>query len=78
MVHDSIKISVDFDFGTSKAKSMDLLSKELGEHESIDFIGITGSKFMYIADLSEPQDLSVYVPKTAQLNEPTIGLNTSK
>ncbi|MBA7636128.1 hypothetical protein ES703_43743 [subsurface metagenome] len=64
--------------GTSKAKSMDLLSKELGQHESIKFIAITGGKFLYIGgylrDLSELQDFSVYVSKTAQMNEPTIGI----
>jgi len=65
-------------FGTSKAKSMDLLSKELGQHENIDFVGISGAKFLYIGgilrDISELQDYSAYVSKTAQMNEPTIGL----
>ena len=65
-------------FGTSKAKSMDAVSKELGQHENIDFVGITGGKFLYIAgylrNISELQDLSVYVSKTAQMNEPTIGI----
>ena len=31
-------------FGQSNAKSMDALSKELGQHESIFYIGIAGGK----------------------------------
>ena len=65
-------------FGTSKAKSMDLLSKELGQHESIKFVAITVGKFLYISaflrDISELQEYSVYVSKTAQISEPTVGI----
>ena len=65
-------------FGTSNAKSMDALSKELGQHESIFYIGITGGKYIYISaflrDISELQEYSVYVSNTAQISEPTIGI----
>ena len=65
-------------FGTSDAKSMDSVSKELGQHESIRFVGIAGGKFLYITaylrDISELQDYGAYVSKTAQISEPTIGI----
>ena len=65
-------------FGTSDAKSMDVVSKELGQHESIRFVGITGGKFLYITaylrDISELQGYGAYVSKTAQIREPTIGI----
>ena len=65
-------------FGTSNAKSMDALSKELGQHESIFYIGITGGKYIYISaflkDISELQEYSTYVSNTAQISEPTIGI----
>jgi len=65
-------------FGTSKAKSMDAISKELGQHESVFYIGIAGGKFLYISgylrDISELQDYSTYISKTAQISEPTVGI----
>ncbi|MBY8986239.1 MAG: winged helix-turn-helix transcriptional regulator [Candidatus Lokiarchaeota archaeon] len=65
-------------FGPSNAKSMDALSKELGQHESIFYIGIAGGKFLYISaylrDISELQDYSTYVSKIAQISEPTVGI----
>jgi DNA-binding Lrp family transcriptional regulator len=65
-------------FGTSKAKSMDVVSKEVGQHESVRYIGITGGKFIYISvflrDISELQDLSTYVSEAAWISEPTIGI----
>ena len=65
-------------FGTSNAKSMDVVSKELGQHESVRFVGIAGGKFLYITaylrDISELQDYSAYVSKTAYISEPTIGI----
>lgn len=65
-------------FGTSKAKILDLLSDELGQHENIDFVGITGGRYMYVAgylrNISKLQDFSTYVSKTAQISEPTIGI----
>ena len=65
-------------FGTSNAKSMDAISKELGQHESVMFIAITGGKFLlisgYLRDITELQDYSSYVSKTAQMSEPTIAI----
>ena len=65
-------------FGTSNAKSMDAISKEIGQHENIIFIAITGGKFLlisgYLRDITELQDYSSYVSKTAQLSEPTIAI----
>ena len=64
--------------GTSNTKSMDTVSKELGQHESIRFIGITGGKFLYITaylrDISELQEFSVYISKAAHMSEQTIGI----
>jgi len=65
-------------FGTSNAISMDVVSKELGQHESIRMVSIAGGKFLYIPGLlrniSELQDYSSYVSKTAQISDPTIGI----
>ena len=65
-------------FGTSNAKSMDAVSKELGQHESIFYIVIAGGKFLYVAgylkDITELQDFSGYVSRTAHISEPTIGI----
>jgi len=65
-------------FGTSNAKSMDAVSRELGQHESTKFVGIAGGSFLYITaflrDISELQDFSVYVSGTAQISELTIGI----
>ncbi len=65
-------------FGISKAKFMDVVSKELGQHESIFFIGIAGAKSLYIhallRDISELQELSIYVSKTAQISKPFVGI----
>jgi len=65
-------------FGTSSAKSMDAVSKELGQHESIRFIGIAGAKFLYITaylkNISELQEFSSYVSNTAKISDPTIGI----
>jgi len=65
-------------FGRSKAKSMVVVSKELGQHESIKFVGITGDKFLYVSaflrNISELQDFGNFVSKTAQISEPTIAI----
>ena len=65
-------------FGNSNAKSMDAVSKELGQHESIKFVSVAGGNFLYITaflrDISELQDFSVYVSGTAQISKPTIGI----
>ncbi|MFW9946946.1 MAG: winged helix-turn-helix transcriptional regulator [Promethearchaeota archaeon] len=65
-------------FGISKVKSMDLVSKVLGQHENITFVGIGGQKSLYIyailRDISELQELSIYVTKTAQISKPFVGI----
>ncbi len=65
-------------FGRSNAKSMAAVSNELGQHESIKFVGITGDKFLYISaflrNISELQDYGAYVSKMAQISEPTVGI----
>ena len=74
----ALKYLVVLIYGTSKAKSMDEVSKELGQHESIHYIGISGGKFLQISgflrDISELQEYTTYVSKTAQISEPIIGI----
>ncbi|MFX1566888.1 MAG: winged helix-turn-helix transcriptional regulator [Promethearchaeota archaeon] len=65
-------------YGTSNGKSIDDVSKELGQHENIYFIAIAGGKFLYIVaylrNISELQDFTSYVSRTSQISEPTIGI----
>lgn len=65
-------------FGTSKAKSMDAISKELEQHENIYGIVIASGKFLMIVgllrDISELQEFSVFVSRTAQFDDSTIGI----
>ena len=65
-------------FGTSNAKSMDIVSQELGQHECVRMVSIAGGKYLYISgylrNISELQEYSSYVSKVAHLSEPTIGI----
>jgi len=65
-------------FGTSNAKSMDVVSKELGQHESIRMVSIAGGKYLYISaylrNISELQEYSSYVSRVANINEPSVGI----
>ncbi|MFW9823210.1 MAG: winged helix-turn-helix transcriptional regulator [Candidatus Thorarchaeota archaeon] len=65
-------------FGTSNAKSIDAINKELGQHESIYYVVNAGGKYLYVSalirDLSELQEFGSYVSKTAKITEPTIGI----
>ena len=65
-------------FGKSNAKSIDAISKELGQHECVDGVGILGGKLLYVGvllrDVSELQELSGYVSRTGQISEPTVGI----
>ena len=65
-------------FGTSKARSLEAVSKELGQHENVEFIAIAGGKFLYISgflrNISELQDYSSYASKVSQIDNPTIGI----
>ena len=72
----ALKYLVIIIFGTSNAKSMDAVSAELGQHESIYYIGISGGKYLqisaYLRDITELQDFCNYVSRTAHISEPTI------
>jgi DNA-binding Lrp family transcriptional regulator len=61
-------------FGASKARSIDDVIKELGQHENIYFVVIAGGKYLYISafvrNLSELQEFGSYISKTAQMSEP--------
>ncbi|NVM19322.1 MAG: winged helix-turn-helix transcriptional regulator [Candidatus Lokiarchaeota archaeon] len=65
-------------FGTSNARSTDAVCKELGQHESIFTTAIASGKFLYISamlrNISELQDYSSYVSRTAQINDPNIAI----
>jgi DNA-binding Lrp family transcriptional regulator len=65
-------------FGSSNAKSLDSVSKELGQHENIFTIAIASGKFLYITgflrDITSLRDYSTYVSKIAKISEPTIGI----
>ena len=65
-------------YGTSNSRSMEAVSKELGQHENILSIAIASGKFLYISAIvrnrSELQDYSSYVSRTAQISDPTIGI----
>jgi len=65
-------------FGISKAKSLDAACKELGQHENIYAIATASGKFLCIAgfleDITSLRDYSAYVSKTANISEPTIGI----
>ena len=65
-------------FGTSNAKSLDIVSKELGQHENIYIVVIGGGKYIsipaYVRSISELQDFVGYVSRTGQISEPTVGI----
>lgn len=64
--------------GTSSAKSMDLVSQELGNHESIYLVTIASGKYLYIGaylrNISELQEFTSYLIKTSQISDPSIGI----
>ena len=64
--------------GNSSAKSMDLVSQELGNHESIYLVTIASGKFLYIGaylrDISELQEFTSFLTNTSQINDPKIGI----
>ncbi|MFX0136821.1 MAG: winged helix-turn-helix transcriptional regulator [Candidatus Hodarchaeota archaeon] len=65
-------------FGTSNAKSLNTVSKELGQNENVVSVAIASGKMMYISgflrDISALRDHSAYVSKTAEMSEPTVGI----
>ena len=64
--------------GPSNAKSMDLVSQELGNHESINLVSIASGKYLYIGaylrNISELQEFTTFLTKTSQINDPKIGI----
>jgi DNA-binding Lrp family transcriptional regulator len=64
--------------GVSSAKSMDLVSQELGNHESIHLVTIASGKYLYIGaylrDVSELQEFTSFLTKTSQISDPSIGI----
>jgi DNA-binding Lrp family transcriptional regulator len=65
-------------FGVSKAKSLEDVSKELGQDENVEFVAIAGGKFLYVSgylrNISELQDFSSHVSKVSQIDNPTVGI----
>jgi len=65
-------------FGTSNAKSLDAVSKELGQHVNIYSVAIATGKMLYISsylrDITGLRDFSTYISKTASISEPTVGI----
>jgi DNA-binding Lrp family transcriptional regulator len=65
-------------WGSSDATSLDAICKELGQHENIFSIAIASGKFLYISaylrNISELNDYSNYVSRTAQISDPTVGI----
>ncbi len=76
--HIALKYLIVNIFGRSNAKSMDVVSKELGQHENTFVIAIASSKNLYITgylrDITSLRDYSAYVSKIANISEPTIGI----
>jgi Lrp/AsnC family leucine-responsive transcriptional regulator len=67
-------------FGISKARSMHLVSKELGNHKNVNFVGIAGRKSLtistFLSDISELQELGNFISIAAQISEPFIGIKS--
>ncbi len=65
-------------FGISKVKSLDAVCKEIGQNENVHGIATASGKFLFIAgylkDITSLRDYSTYVSKTANISEPTIGI----
>jgi len=65
-------------FGTSNAKSLNAVSKELGQNENVVSVATASGKMMYISgflrDISALRDHSAYISKTAEMSEPTVGI----
>jgi DNA-binding Lrp family transcriptional regulator len=65
-------------YGISNAKSLEAVSQELGQHESVDNVAIATGKMLYISgilrDISELQEFSSFATNTAQISEPTVGI----
>ena len=66
-------------FGRSNAKSLDVVSKELGQHEGVNMVCIMAGKFLYIKiylrSIADLQEYSSHISKVAQISEPNVGIN---
>ncbi len=66
-------------FGRSNAKSLDIVSNELEQHEGVNMVCIMAGKFLYIKvylrNIGELQEYSSYITKIAQLSDPIVGIN---
>jgi DNA-binding Lrp family transcriptional regulator len=66
-------------FGRSKAKSMDAVSKELGQHEGVNMVLIMAGKYLYIKtylrSIADLQEYSRHISNVAQISEPIVGIN---
>ncbi|UCC19456.1 MAG: AsnC family transcriptional regulator [Promethearchaeota archaeon] len=64
--------------GASSAKSMDLVSQELGNHENINLVTIASGKYLYIGaylrNIAELQEFTSFLTNTSQISDPTIGI----
>lgn len=65
-------------YGTTKARSLDALSEELGQHKSVYGISVGSGKYIcvfgFLRDITGLRDYSAYVSKTAQISNPIIGI----
>ena len=66
-------------FGRSTAKSMDAVSKELGQHEGVNMVLIMAGKYLYIKtylrSIADLQEYSGHLSNVAQISEPIVGIN---
>jgi len=64
--------------GQSSAKSLDIICDQLGEHDNVSAAGYAAGNRLYIIchlrDITDLQELSVFVTKTGQMENPRIGI----
>lgn len=64
--------------GYSTAKSLEKICDEIGAHKSVNAVGYAAGSWLYIIchlrDITELQELSVFVAKTGQMQNPRIGI----
>jgi len=61
--------------GISKGQNLNTISKDLGEHDSIYFVGNAGGNYLYIdaclRNLSEMHEFTIFTSNTGKLENPT-------
>ena len=64
--------------GHSSAKSLETICDEIGKHKNVNAVGYAAGSWLYVIchlrDITELQELSVYVTKTGQMENPRIGI----